>query len=151
MGRYAEMAFEFACDYDQCLNCGACMDLCPPQCLDMTRPRAGAEGDLDPRGSMPWMMALPVQTSKCTGCGVCEVECPVNAITIAESDQPVIFDQPQGLLFPAAPADDSHWVPLSAVTHETLRRVKPDPWGSLYRWKPRLSRRPSHTTGRPTT
>jgi ferredoxin len=117
----------------------------------MTRPQSGAEGDLDPRGSMPWMMAIPVQTSKCTGCGVCEIECPVNAITIADSDQPVVFEPSPGHLFPPAPPDDGGWVPLSALTHETLKRVKPDPWGSLYRWKPRLSRRASHTIGRPTT
>lgn len=63
------MAFKFICDVDQCLNCGACMDLCPPQCLDMTRPQSGAEGDLDSRGSMPWMMAFPVQTSNALDAG----------------------------------------------------------------------------------
>lgn len=111
------------------------MDLCPPQCLDMTRPVSGAEKDLSP--AMPWMMALPVQTAKCTGCGICEVECPVNAITISKSEEPVILEQPQGVLFPAA-VESGHWVPLSDLTHETLKRVKPDPWGTLYRWKPRL-------------
>jgi len=94
-------------------------------------------------------MALPVQTSKCTGCGVCEIECPTNAITIKEVAGPVVLASPQGPFFPAAVSDS--WVPLSDLTHETLKRVKPDPWGSLYRWKPRLSQRPSHTTGRPTT
>ena len=142
------MAYQFVCNYDQCLNCGACMDLCPPQCLDMTRPQSGAEGTLDQAGSMPWQMALPVQTSRCTGCGVCEIECPTNAITIQQVPE-AVFAAHQGPLYPPAPADDGHWVPLSALTHETLRRVKPDPWGSLYRWKPRLSRRPA-STGRPT-
>ncbi len=145
------MPFQFICDQNQCLNCGACMDLCPPQCLDMTRPQTGAEGQLDAEGSMPWMMALPVQTAKCTGCGVCEIECPTNAITIKEVAGPVVFDAPQGPLFPAAAPDTGHWVPLSDLTHETLKRIKPDPWGSLYRWKPRLSRRTSHTSGTPTT
>ncbi len=145
------MAYEFACNYDQCLNCGACMDLCPPQCLDMTRPHSGAEGELDVRDSMPWMMALPVQTAKCTGCGVCEVECPTNAITIREVAGPVVFEVSQGPLFPAVDKGAGQWVSLSGLTHETLKRVKPDPWGSLYRWKPRLTRRPSQTSGRPTT
>jgi ferredoxin len=135
------MAFQFVCDEKQCLNCGACMDLCPPQCLDMTRPGAGAEGDLDQRGSMPWMMAFPVQTAKCTGCMVCEVECPVNAITIARVPDVAEYQPVQGPLFSAAP-EGPYWVPLSALTHETLKRVKPDPWGSLYRWKARVPRRP---------
>ena len=127
------MAFQFICDFDQCLNCGACMDLCPPQCLDMTRPSSGAEGHLD-GGSRPWMMALPVQTAKCTGCMVCEAECPTSAITIVESDTPVALQPPQGPIFPATP-DHGGWTPLSTLTHESLRRVKTDPWGSLHRWK----------------
>jgi ferredoxin len=144
------MAFKFVCNYDQCLNCGACMDLCPPQCLDMTRPQSGAEGPLDVAGSMPWMMALPVQTSKCTGCGVCEAECPTNAIKIKEVVEPVPLALPQGPLFSSAALDTGNWVSLSDLTHETLKRVKPDPWGSLYRWKSRVTRRPSNTNGRPT-
>src|SRR5579859_1598826 len=109
------MAFKFICDVDQCLNCGACMDLCPPQCLDMTRPQSGAEGQLDGRGSMPWMMALPVQIAKCTGCGVCEIECPTNAITIKSVADPVALAAPQGPLFAAAALESGNWVSLSEL------------------------------------
>ena len=59
MEEFAEMAFEFVCDYDQCLNCGACMDLCPPRCLDMTRPTAGAEGHLDQEGRRQAALCFP--------------------------------------------------------------------------------------------
>ena len=37
---------------------------------------------------MPWMMALPVQMAKCTGCGVLRDQCPTNAITIKGSGGP---------------------------------------------------------------
>jgi len=142
------MPFQFICDQEQCLNCGACMDLCPPQVIDMTRPLSGAEGHLDAPGSMPWQMAFPVQVGKCTGCNVCMVECPVNAITILAADVEPPMLPKQGPLY-AAPPDAGGWVPLSDLTHETLKRTKPDPWGVLYRWKARVPRRNASTIPAP--
>jgi ferredoxin len=135
------MAYQFNCDQNQCLNCGACMDLCPPQCLDMTRPTSGAEGNLNVEGSMPWQMALPVQVAKCTGCGVCEAECPVNAIVIQEVSNLAPIVPCQGPLFGAAAPENGRWIPLTVLTHESLKKVKPDPWGSLFRWKPRIAKK----------
>lgn len=32
------MLYRFIVDESKCMNCGACMDLCPPTCLEFTRP-----------------------------------------------------------------------------------------------------------------
>ena len=34
------MGYRSTIDHGGCINCGVCMDVCPVQALDMTRPRA---------------------------------------------------------------------------------------------------------------
>lgn len=63
------MAFKFTVDRSGCINCGICMDVCPVQALDMTRPnRAGPEGTDFGGETEPhrWMMQYPVQVSRCS-------------------------------------------------------------------------------------
>ena len=44
------MGYRIDIDHDGCINCGVCMDVCPVQALDMTRPdRAGVEAGLGRR------------------------------------------------------------------------------------------------------
>ncbi len=50
-------------DEELCIGCGACIDVCPEQAIDMG------------------MDAVVIDRQKCTGCGSCEVECPNEAIS----------------------------------------------------------------------
>jgi formate hydrogenlyase subunit 6/NADH:ubiquinone oxidoreductase subunit I len=55
-------------DEEECIGCGACMDICPVDAVKM-------EEDL-PQVDMDW----------CIGCGVCTVKCPSDAITMEPRD-----------------------------------------------------------------
>ncbi len=58
----------------QCHSLGICMDVCPVRAIDMTPPkRSSTEGGFRRR---PWMMEFPFLVGKCTGCQMCEIECP---------------------------------------------------------------------------
>jgi ferredoxin len=128
------MAHLFDCDRGKCINCGACMDVCPVRCLDMTRPD-GASIEPDEGGSKTWMMEFPVQIDKCTGCNVCVVECPTEAIGIRSVRAEPPYAETPGVVHSAGSPDLETWVPLSALTREAFRRVTVDPWGRLHRWK----------------
>ena len=57
-------------DIDECITCGACMEACPMDVLDV----ADAFVEV-------------VEGESCTGCGSCLDACPAGAITeIAEDD-----------------------------------------------------------------
>lgn len=128
------MAYEAIVRREACFNCGVCMDVCPVRCLDMSRPTAPG---VEPDGGIvkSWMMEYPVQVDRCTGCNVCVVECPTEAITIHKrEDEPEYALQPR-VSHTKGSRDLESWVPLSALTRESFRRVTVDPWDKLHRWK----------------
>lgn len=47
---------------DQCVSCGACVNMCPVEAISM--------GDTH----------MVINRDKCAGCGMCQPACPVGAI-----------------------------------------------------------------------
>jgi len=57
------MGYRIQIENGNCLNCGVCMDVCPVQALDMSRPqRPGVEGAGIYGVPFDWMMEYPVQS-----------------------------------------------------------------------------------------
>lgn len=79
MQKEGSVACQFICNERRCINCGACMDVCPVRCLNLTRPTRSSV-ELSGQAN-EWMIEFSIQTAKCTGCDVCFVECPTEAIT----------------------------------------------------------------------
>ena len=76
------MGYRIDIDHTGCINCGICMDVCPVEALDMSRPQAPG---IETAGFGPpqaWMMEHPVQVGECIGCGICIGECPVVVMTL---------------------------------------------------------------------
>ena len=123
------MGYRISIDHDNCINCGICMDVCPVQALDMSRPQvAGVEAGAG--GSpIPWMMEHPVQVGECIGCSICVRECPVEVMTLDSLREPTPLAELQGPVFPPRPPDG--WVPLSEVTRESLKPDHPSPFEPL--------------------
>jgi ferredoxin len=69
--RDALMAVYFtrATDYEECIGCGACADICPVDAVQMV--------DDQPEVDLNW----------CIGCGVCAVSCPTEAISITRTSE----------------------------------------------------------------
>ncbi len=126
------MGYRISIDHDNCFNCGVCMDVCPVQALDMTRPdRPGVESA--PGGSaFNWMMEHPVQVGECIGCAICIRECPVVVMTLDSVPGPTPLAPLPGPVFPPRPT--SGWIPLSDLTRESLKPNHPSPYDPLYRW-----------------
>jgi len=62
------MGYRIDIDRNGCINCGICMDVCPVEALDMSRPQGdGIEG----LPAIPWLMEDPVQVGECVGCEIC--------------------------------------------------------------------------------
>jgi NADPH-dependent glutamate synthase beta subunit-like oxidoreductase/Pyruvate/2-oxoacid:ferredoxin oxidoreductase delta subunit len=123
-----------------CLNCGVCMDVCPVQALDMSRPqRPGVEGAGIFGKPSNWMMEFPVQVGECIGCGICVRECPTHVVMLDGVAGATPLAARQGPISrPAEPTPA--WQPLSEVTRESLKSVRVSPWGNLFQW--RTSERP---------
>ena len=126
------MGYRISIDHGGCINCGVCMDVCPVQALDMSRPdRPGVESA--PGGSpFNWMMEHPVQVGECIGCAICIRECPVEVMTLDSVPGPTPLAPLPGPVFPPRPT--SGWIPLSEVTRESLKPNHPSPYDPLYRW-----------------
>jgi formate hydrogenlyase subunit 6/NADH:ubiquinone oxidoreductase subunit I len=59
-------------NYDRCVACGSCVQVCPVSCLEMTR------SDVD-----HWQKRYPEMTEDtCIGCGLCAKACPMDTITM---------------------------------------------------------------------
>ncbi len=128
------MGYRIEIDHANCLNCAVCMDVCPVEALDMSRP-AGPGIEAAGRGTpQPWMMERPVQVGECIGCGICIRECPTVVMTLATVDGPTPLVARQGPIS-RPPALEEGWVPLSAVTREALKPEHPSPWGDLFAWR----------------
>ncbi|HEX7431851.1 MAG TPA: 4Fe-4S dicluster domain-containing protein, partial [Candidatus Limnocylindrales bacterium] len=77
------MGYRIQIENTGCLNCGVCMDVCPVQALDMSRPqRPGVEGAGIFGKPFNWMMEFPVQVGECIGCGICVRECPTHVVML---------------------------------------------------------------------
>ena len=125
------MGYLFEIDHSGCINCGICMDVCPVEALDMSRPdRDGVEG-LRPISSL---MEHPIQVGECVGCDICARECPVHVITITATSGPTPLAPRQGPLTRPDPQTVSGgWISLSEVTREVLKPTHVSPWGTPYR------------------
>ena len=145
--------FKFAVDETKCMNCGACMDLCPPTCIEFTRPYdVRFYGDVygvptdEFREDAPkmWMMEkpfVPIQ-ERCTGCQVCVRECPTNAITIEpDLEKPASLRPKPVILKTEGQVDEKYWHPLSEYTREYLKRPVRSPWSKVAEWKPMIKTR----------
>jgi NADPH-dependent glutamate synthase beta subunit-like oxidoreductase/NAD-dependent dihydropyrimidine dehydrogenase PreA subunit len=131
------MGYRIDIDHTGCINCGICMDVCPVEALDMSRPtEAGIEtaGLGDPQA---WMMEHPLQVGECIGCGICIGECPVVVMTlVAEPGETKLAPRQGPIDRPAQPgAGPPPWLPMASVTREALKRDHPSPWGDLLGWQ----------------
>ncbi|HET9614705.1 MAG TPA: FAD-dependent oxidoreductase [Candidatus Limnocylindrales bacterium] len=128
------MGYRIDIDRSGCINCGICMDVCPVEALDMTRPAApGIEATQGKATALEWTMEHPVQVGECIGCSICVRECPVAVMSLTAEPTETVLVRRQGPVF-RPPVEDGGWVPLSAVTLEALKPSHPSPWGDLFRW-----------------
>ena len=133
------MGYRIDIDQQGCMTCGICMDVCPVEALDMTRPKApGIETGPGPGAPLPWAMEQPLQVGECIGCGICIRECPPMVMSLATMDGAVPLAERQGPIDRPAPAHDG-WLPLSDVTREALKPRHDSPWGDLFRWRTRIA------------
>ncbi len=127
------MGYLIEIDRGNCINCGVCMDVCPVQALDMTRPEvAGVEAG-PTGGPLPWQMEYPAQVGECIGCSICIRECPVEVMSLATVPGPTPLAPRQGRINRPEPSDG--WIPLSAVTRESLKPTKVSPFDQFGTWR----------------
>ncbi|HYL41412.1 MAG TPA: FAD-dependent oxidoreductase [Candidatus Binatus sp.] len=125
------MGYRIDIDAGNCINCGICMDTCPVQALDMSRPaRPGVEG-AGPGGPLPWMMEHPIQVGECIGCSICIRECPVDVMTLSSAAGPTALAPRQGPITRPVELPAGSWIPLSAATREALKPTKVSPFDGL--------------------
>ena len=131
------MGYRIDIDHKGCINCGICMDTCPVEALDMSRPVAPGIETAGLGRPQPWMMEHPVQVGECIGCGICIGECPVIVMTLVTEPGETALAPRQGPIErPAVPATGPRpWLPLGSVTREALKREHPSPWGDLLHWR----------------
>ena len=128
------MGYRIDIDHDNCLNCAVCMDVCPVEALDMSRPMVPGIETAGLGRPLPWMMERPVQVGECIGCGICIRECPTVVMTLATVDGPTSLAPRQGPIH-RPPAVEEGWIPLSTVTREALKPDHGSPWGPLFTWR----------------
>jgi NADPH-dependent glutamate synthase beta subunit-like oxidoreductase/NAD-dependent dihydropyrimidine dehydrogenase PreA subunit len=140
------MGYRIEIDRSNCINCGVCMDVCPVEALDMSRPtRGGVETDPERGLPLAWMMEYPVQVGECIGCGICIRECPVTVMTLDAVTGPTPLMARQGPISRPEIADG--WTPLSAATREVLKSNHPSPWGGSFAWRTPAGSPPRMTWG----
>ena len=137
------MGYRIDIDHSGCITCGICMDVCPVEALDMSRPQApGVESGPGPGQPLPWMMEHPLQVGECIGCGICIGECPPNVMSLVAATGDVPLAVRQGPIDRPADTEPGAWIPLSAVTREALKPVHDSPWGDLFTWRTRSRPQP---------
>ena len=131
------MGYRIDIDQTGCINCGICMDTCPVEALDMSRPKVAGIETQGFGTPQTWMMEHPIQVGECIGCGICIGECPVVVMTlVTESGETTLAPRQGPIDRPAAPAAGFQpWLPLANVTREALKRDHPSPWGDLLSWR----------------
>ncbi len=128
------MGYRIDIDHGGCINCGICMDVCPVEALDMSRPIGpGIETGQGSSAPLLWTMEHPIQVGECIGCGICIRECPVTVMTLATEAGETALAPRQGPVY-RPPAEEPGWVALSSVTRESLKPSHPSPWGDLFSW-----------------
>jgi NADPH-dependent glutamate synthase beta subunit-like oxidoreductase/NAD-dependent dihydropyrimidine dehydrogenase PreA subunit len=138
------MGYRITIDAGNCINCGICMDVCPVQALDMSRPEGPGVEDAWGAGPLPWMMEHPVQVGECVGCSICIRECPVVVMTLSTITEPTPLARRQGPIFRPGEVAASEpsgaaptWIPLSEATRESLKHRKVSPFDGLETWQTR--------------
>jgi len=133
------MGYRIDIDHKGCINCGVCMDTCPVEALDMSRPLVPGIETAGVGRPIAWMMEHPIQVGECIGCGICIGECPVVVMTlVAEAGETVLAPRQGPIERPSAPTPGREpWLPLGDVTREVLKRDHPSPWGNLFGWQTR--------------
>jgi NADPH-dependent glutamate synthase beta subunit-like oxidoreductase/Pyruvate/2-oxoacid:ferredoxin oxidoreductase delta subunit len=142
------MGYRIDIDHAGCITCGICMDVCPVEALDMTRPaHPGVETGPVGGKALPWAMERPLQVGECIGCGICIRECPPAVMTLVEKrgEQIPLAPRQGPIDRPSPVAADEAWLPLSEVTREALKPVHPTPWGDLFPWVTRSRPKPWNT------
>lgn len=148
------MLYKFTVDETKCMNCGACMDLCPFTCVEFTRTQdvqvygslfSSHPVDLSRDGeAKDWMMEapyVPVQ-ERCTGCQVCVRECPTNAIMVERDLTKPSSLKPKPLVQRRELRDEEkYWHPLSEFTRDYLKRPVRSPWSRVAERKPMIEER----------
>jgi NADH-quinone oxidoreductase subunit F len=130
------MGYRIDIDSRNCINCGICMDVCPVEALDMSRPQSPGVEAGPGQGPIPWLMERPIQVGECVGCSICIRECPVSVMTLATVAGPTPLAARQGPIHrPVESATPNAWIPLSSVTREALKRTKVSPFDDVLRWR----------------
>ena len=130
------MGYRIDINHAGCINCGICMDTCPVEALDMSRPQVPGIETAGLGRPQTWMMEHPIQVGECIGCGICIGECPVVVMTlVAEPTETTLAPRQGPIERPAVPAAEGAWPPLASVTREVLKRDHPSPWGDLLHWQ----------------
>jgi len=129
------MGYQIEIDAGNCINCGICMDVCPVEALDMSRPgRPGIE-TTPGEGPLPWLMERPVQVGECVGCSICVRECPVSVVTLKTFDGLTPLAPRQGPIHRPLASPGSAWITLSSVTRESLKPTKGSPFDWVASWQ----------------
>lgn len=139
------MGYRIDINHGGCITCGICMDVCPVEALDMSRPdHPGIETGPVGGQPLPWAMERPMQVGECIGCGICVRECPpaVMSLTELRGEQIALAPRQGPIERPTPVAADEAWLPLSAVTREALKPVHPTPWDDLFPWRTRSRPKP---------
>lgn len=131
------MGYRIDIDQTGCINCGVCMDTCPVEALDMSRPTVPGIETAGFGTPQTWMMEHPVQVGECIGCGICIGECPVVVMTlVAEAGETTLAPRQGPIDRPVARVGGPEpWLPMATVTREVLKREHPSPWGDLMQWQ----------------
>ncbi len=137
------MGYRIDINQQGCITCGICMDVCPVEALDMTRPqRPGIETGPGPGRPLDFMMERPLQVGECIGCGICIRECPPDVMSLITVEGVVPIAARQGPIERPVAAEPNTWLPLSEVTREALKPKHGSPWGDLFTWKTRSRPKP---------
>jgi NADPH-dependent glutamate synthase beta subunit-like oxidoreductase/Pyruvate/2-oxoacid:ferredoxin oxidoreductase delta subunit len=122
------MGYRIDIDHGGCINCGICMDVCPVEALDMSRPeRPGIETGQGFAQPLAWTMEHPIQVGECIGCTVCIEQCPVSVMTLVTQAGVTELAPRQGPIH-RPHATGERWAPLSEITLESLKPAHPSPW-----------------------